>query len=500
MTTTVHLAIDLGAESGRAVIGVLSDGVLETAEVHRFAHAPLNKPAGLHWDLELLWREIRAGLGHAGVWCLARGLKLSTIGVDTWGVDYALLDKQGEILEAPRCYRDPRNQAAYDRVLADVGAETIYAATGIQFMPINTLYQLAAACEHTPDLFRRASRLAFMPDLFHFMLTGVMKTERSIASTSQMLDPATGTWARPLIERCGIPTHMLGEPVDAGTIIGPVKRDLLDAAGISGDVIAVAPAAHDTASAIAAVPADGKRPWAYLSSGTWSLMGVELAAPIVSEAARLAPFTNELGAACTVRFLKNIAGLWLVQEIRRELADRGTPMDYTQLARAAEVASPFRTLIDPDRPQFATPGRMIEKVTDFAAATGQPIPATPGELVRCCLDSLALAYGRVNDNLGVVTGITPQVLHIVGGGGRNTLLNQLTANCTGLPVLVGPFEATAVGNLLVQAMGVGRVGGIAEVRRISASACTPQRFIPNEKDETQTARIRYAGLAPMSQD
>ena len=495
MTTTVHLAVDLGAESGRAVIGVLADGVLETAEVHRFSHAPLTKPTGLHWDLDLLWREIRSGLAHAGAWCRSRGLKLSTIGVDTWGVDYAILDEHGEILETPRCYRDPRNQPAYERVLTDLGAETIYAATGIQFMPINTLYQLAAAREHTPELLRRAHSLLFMPDLFHFMLTGVMKTERSIASTSQMLDPTTGTWARPLLARCGIPTDILSEPVDAGTVIGPVKQDLLDAAGIAGEVLAVTPAAHDTASAVAAVPTDGSLPWAYLSSGTWSLMGVERAAPILTDAARLAPFTNELGAARTVRFLKNIAGLWLVQEIRRELAERGTPMDYADLAHAAAAAPPFRTLIDPDRPQFATPGRMIEKVAQFAAASKQPIPTTPGELVRCCLESLALAYGRVHDNLGTVTGVKPQVLHIVGGGGRNVLLNQLTADCTGLPVLVGPFEATAVGNLLVQAMGVGGVSGIAQARRISAGACTPQRFIPNEKDETREARTRYAVLA-----
>ena len=504
MTTSVHLAIDLGAESGRAVVGVLADGVLETAEVHRFAHGPLALASGLHWDLELLWREIRTGLAHAGAWCRSRGLRLASVGVDTWGVDYALLDERSELLEAPRCYRDPRNTPAYERVLAEIGAEAIYGSTGIQFMPLNTLYQLAATRELTPELLSRAARLLFMPDLFHFMLTGMMKTERSIASTSQMLDPTTGTWAHALLDRCRIPARILGEPVDAGSVIGMVKRDLLDAAGIVEEVTVVTPAAHDTASAVAAVPADGSRPWAYLSSGPWSLMGVELDAPILTDAARLAPFTNELGAERTVRFLKNIAGLWLVQEIRRGLAERGTPMDYAQLAKAAEDAPAYRTLIDPDRPAFASPGRMIEKVAEFAAATGQPVPSTPGELVRCCLESLALAYGRVRERLGMVTGVQPEVLHIVGGGGRNVLLNQLTADCTGLPVLVGPFEATAIGNLLVQAMGlaqaasdVGGVSGIAGVRRISAAACTVQRFVPNQKNETDRARIRYAELAPL---
>ncbi|XVJ58931.1 MAG: rhamnulokinase [Tepidisphaera sp.] len=495
MATTVHLAIDLGAESGRAVVGVLSDGVLETAEVHRFAHAPRSVSGGLFWDLDLLWREIRAGLAAAGAWCKGRGVSLATVGVDTWGVDYALVDAAGELLESPRCYRDPRNAAAYERVLAEVGEETIYAATGIQFMALNTLYQLAATKQETPDLLRRASRLLFMPDLFHFMLTGEMKTERSIASTSQMLDPTTGTWATSLLERCGIPGRILGEPVDAGTVVGAVKRSVLDEAGVAGPVLVVTPAAHDTASAVAAVPA-GPGPWAYLSSGTWSLMGVELSTPILSEQARRAPFTNELGVGRSVRFLKNIAGLWLLQETRRDLAELGESKDYAELAREAEASPAFRTLIDPDRAEFAAPGGMIGKIQAFARATGQPEPRTSGELARSCVDSLALAYGRVGEKLRAVTGTTPETLHVVGGGGRNALLNQLTADATGMNVAVGPYEATSTGNLLIQAMGVGAVGGIGELRRISARACSVQHVRPSENDAARDAARRYAELTP----
>lgn len=500
MGTTVHLAIDLGAESGRAVVGVLSGGELVTVEVHRFAHAPQAATSGLFWNLDHLWSEIRKGIEAAAGWCRMRGVKLTTIGVDTWGVDYALLDERGEILETPRCYRDPRNRVAYDRVVADLGEEAIYDATGIQFMPINTLYQLAATRETTPDLLKRASRLLFMPDLFHFMLTGVMKTERSIASTSQMLDPRTGTWATSLVERCGIPTNILGEPFDAGTVVGPVKRGILPDDSLLSDVLVVTPAAHDTASAVAAVPTDGSKPWAYLSSGTWSLMGVELATPVLSREARVAPFTNELGVNRSVRFLKNIAGLWLLQETRRDLAARGETMDYAGLATHAEAVTPFRTIVDPDRREFAEPGAMISKLQGYARSTGQALPQTAGELARCCIDSLALAYRRVREKVAVVTGTSPETLHIVGGGGRNAILNQLTADATGLEVLVGPFEATSTGNLLVQAMGVGSVRGIAELRRISAQACSVQQIRPSNIDAARGAAMRYAAMAARPQD
>lgn len=500
MSTSVHVAVDLGAESGRAVVGVLSAGGLETAEVHRFVHGPVALPSGLHWDITGLWREIVAGLARAGAWCRERGLRVQTVGVDTWGVDFGLIGEGGELLGAPHCYRDPRNEAAYRRVLAEVGEEAIYGATGIQFMALNTLYQLAAMREASPGMLDRARRLLFMPDLFHYWLSGEMVVERSIASTSQMYDPTQGRWSEGLLRKVGVSAGVMGEPVEAGTVVGRVRREVLEAAGLEGEVLVVTPAGHDTACAVAAAPADGKRPWAYLSSGTWSLMGVELRSPVVTEAARRAPFTNELGVGGTVRFLKNIAGLWLVQEVRRGLALRGVVKEYAELAAEAEGSEGLRTLVDVDWGPLAGPGRMIEKLGAYAAATGQPAPETPGALVRCCLDSLALAYDRVRARIGEVTGTAPGVLHVVGGGGRNNLLNRLTAWATGMEVRVGPYEATAIGNLLVQAMGVGRVSGVEGVRRIVSGMGGGMAGVVNPKEvgagmgDVAGARARYAGL------
>lgn len=502
MSVSAHIAVDLGAESGRVVVGVLEGDRVECVEAHRFGHSAVSWPSGLHWDLTGIWREILAGIAKAGVICRERGLTVSTVGVDTWGVDFGLIGEGGELLGVPHCYRDARNDAAYKRLLAEVGEEAIYAATGIQFMSLNTIYQLAALKASTPGVLERAKAILFMPDLFHYLLSGEMRVERSIASTSQLFDPVKGTWAWDLIERCGLPAKVFPETVESGTVVGAVRREVLEATGLNGNVLVVTPASHDTASAVAAAPADGSRPWAYLSSGTWSLMGVELAAPNVSEAARKAPFTNELGVGRTVRFLKNIAGLWLVQEVRKGLAARGETMDYAELAKRAEKSAGFRTVVDPDWAPLASPGKMIEKITAYAEATGQPAPRTSGELVRCCLESLALAYDAVHRKIGAVTGVSPETLHIVGGGGRNGLLNRLTAVTTGMAVRVGPYEGTALGNVLVQAMGVGLVSGLQGVRRISRASSEVEAVNASEIQDLSAgvsgAKSRYAALVQRS--
>ncbi|MEK6703483.1 MAG: rhamnulokinase family protein [Planctomycetota bacterium] len=500
MSTSVHLAIDLGAESGRAMVGVLADERLTLHEVHRFTHGPVEKDGGLFWDLEGLWREIRHGLGAAATWCRGRGLWLDSVGVDTWGVDFALVGASGELLGAPRCYRDPRNIAVMRRMTAGDGGKAIYDATGIQLMALNTLFQLGAMREHEPEMIARARRLLFMPDLFHFMLTGEMTNEETIASTSQMYDPRAGAWSRAVAGGLGFAEGVLGAIVSPGTRVGMVKADLLAECGAMRPILVIAPGGHDTASAIAAVPVVEGSDWAYLSSGTWSLLGVELDAPIINDAVRAVPFTNEVGVGGKIRFLKNIAGLWLVQECKRDLDRMGVHADYPELTALAGAAEAFGTLIDPDWGPLGIPGGMLAKIRRFAAATGQPEPRTPGEFVRCCLESLACAYRRVLGFLRVQTGRRIDVLHVIGGGSKNELLNQMTADACGVPLIVGPVEATATGNILVQAMGMGLVGGIGDIRRISGVSVVTTSVKPGDHESWYSASARFESLITKAKD
>jgi rhamnulokinase len=478
-----YIAIDLGAESGRVIVGTLGDGRMQLEEIHRFVHEPVWLPTGLHWDITGIWREIVAGLRLAAAWARDNAVRIVSIGADTWGVDWALLDKAGELVGLPHAYRDPRNQAAYEEVVAKLGAERIYQTTGIQFMALNTLYSLYAHKLADPGALAAADKLVFMPDLIHYWLSGSVTVEATIASTSQMVDCHTGDWARSMLDELGLPTHLLPPISPPGTVVGKIRPMLAAETGLPNGMHVIAPASHDTASAVAAVPAASNGDagdWCYLSSGTWSLLGAELTSPCVSPEAQDAMFTNELGVHGTTRFLKNIPGLWLVQECRRDLARQGREMDYQGLTRLASEAEVSRTFVDPAHESFQTPGDMMAKIVAFARSTGQAVPETPGQFIRCCLESLAGAY---RDKLATLESILDRsfdVIHVVGGGGKNGLLCQMTADTTGRRVIVGPYEATALGNALVQAMSNGDVRDLAELRAIAARSTELRTFEPAE--------------------
>lgn len=492
--STAHLAIDLGASSGRAVVGQLDEHsqTLSIHEVHRFAHHACPTPTGPVWDLTGIWRNILQGLGNAATWCREVKVELTSIGVDTWGVDWTLLGASGELLFLPHCYRDPRNEAASQKVLDKLGGfEQLYARTGLQLMPFNTIFQVAAAYEAEPRLFDAAKHLVFLPDLFHYWLSGEIATELSIASTSSMLAVDSGEWDFDLLEQLELPHEMLGQIVPPGTVVGTLRRELADDAGATTEVKIITPAAHDTASAVAAVPATDGSSWAYLSSGTWSLLGVELDTPITSDAAREIPFTNERGVEGSIRFLKNIGGLWLIQELQRDLDSAGQSMTFAQLVDEAREATPGRTLVDPNFAEFATPGGIQDKIRQFARATGQAEPESAGQMARCCLESLALCYASTLEQLENVVGNQVDVLHLVGGGIQNEMLNELTAAATGRNVVTGPVEATAIGNLLVQAIGCGQVADLSQLRTVVASSFAPTVIQPSSDSEISSQKNKY---------
>jgi rhamnulokinase len=463
------LAIDLGAESGRAMLGTLDGGRLALEEIHRWANEPVRLPDGLYWDTLRLFHEIRRALGMCG------GIALDGIGVDTWGVDFALLGADGALVDNPRHYRDARTNGMLERAFSVVPRDQIFARTGIQFMQINTLYQWYAMKLAASPSLRIADRLLFMPDLFNYWLTGVARAERSIASTSQFYDPAAKSWAADLLRRFGLDPGLLPEIVSSGERLGALLPDIAESCGLSPDTPVYATACHDTASAVAAVPAEGDA-WCYISSGTWSLMGVEIPEPLVNDRTLALNFTNEAGAGGQIRLLKNIAGLWLLQECRRAWALAGTDYSYEQLtSMAAGAASPGVVL---DLDAFHEPGHMPERIAAWCRQSGQPVPEGPAATTRAILESLAVTYRQVLDNLEALLGRRIATIHIVGGGSRNRLLNQLTANATGRAVVAGPVEATAAGNVLVQAIGAGVIADLEEARRMVRVSFPLERFSP----------------------
>lgn len=490
-----YVAFDLGAESGRTMLAVLADEKIELHEINRFANEPQWLPSGLHWNLLNLWQNLVAGLRGAGEFAREHGIELISLGVDTWGVDFGLVGKSGQLLGLPYAYRDPRNPRQMRHAIEKIGEKGIYDATGIQFMPFNTLYQMMAQRNAEPTTVEYADHLLNMPDLLHYFFSGEPVNEATVASTTQMVDPHTGDWHRDLLKQLAIPDRCLGKIVPAGTVIGKVRKHLAKDAGID-PISVIVPGSHDTASAIAAVPlnADSEDSWAYLSSGTWSLMGAELDRPIVNDAARQANFTNERGVADKIRFLKNISGLWLVQEVRRDLEHKGRSLDYAGLTEMAEQAEPFRTLVDPDHAPFAAPGDMCAKIDAFAEKTDQPAPTEPGQYVRCCLESLAYAYRQTMRELEGLLNESVDVLHIVGGGGKNALLNRLTADATGKRVVVGPYEATAIGNALTQAIGAGHVRDLAHLRQIVRNSFELVTCGPTDATGFDQHADRYAAL------
>jgi rhamnulokinase len=452
-------AADLGAESGRVVVGTLRDSRVELEVVHRFANRPVRLPDGLHWNAPGLLEGILDGLRAAG--------RVDGVGVDAWGVDYGLVDRDGRLLGLPFHHRDTRTTPMIARAFERVPREELYAATGIQTIPINTVFQLLAD-EGTPAL-DAAARLLLIPDLLALWLSGEAANEVTAASTTGLLDARTGAWALEAIERLGLPARLFGELVEPGTALGPVLTDH----GVAGAPLVRAVAGHDTASAFAAAPVEGDDS-AILSSGTWSLLGLELPAPALGPDAAAANLTNERGVDGTTRLLKNVMGLWLVQECRRAWGTH----DYDELHRLAEQAPDDVPLIDPDDEAFLAPGDMPARIAAHCERSGQRAPATPGETVRAILVSLACKYRVVLRRLEHVSGRRVRCVHVIGGGARNALLCQLTADVLELPVLAGPVEATALGNVLVQARGAGLLGSLAEVRALASASARPTAYEP----------------------
>ena len=475
-----YLAFDLGAESGRAMLGTLDGGRLSVEELHRFPNTPVSEGDRMCWDIERLWREILHGIA------AARRLDagLDGIGVDTWGVDYGLLGADGALIEKPRHYRDPRTNGVMERLFQVVPRDQVFGYTGIQFMQLNTLYQLYSMKLAASPALARARRLLNMPDLFNYRLTGVALSEATIASTTQFFNPAAMTWAAELLQRLDLPGSILGPVVLPGTAVGPMIEP--------PHTVVYATAGHDTASAVAAVPSEGGSHWCYISSGTWSLMGLEIDAPVIDARSLALNFTNEVGVAGKIRLLKNIAGLWLLQECRRAWRLEGADYSYEQLAAMAAEARPFTTAIDPDA--FLEPGEMPRKIADYCRATSQQPPSTPGEYARAILESLALRYRHVLESLETLGRRKIEVIHIVGGGSRNAVLNRFVADCTGRPVVAGPSEATAIGNILVQAMGAGEVRGLDGLRTVVRNSFAPTLLEPRPCEEWERAYQRYRAL------
>ncbi len=489
MTQTSYLAFDLGAESGRAVLARLEGGLVRIDELHRFANTPLAESGTLRWDVQALWREMRHALSLAG------NTALSGIAVDSWGVDYALLNAEGELLENPYHYRDARNAAAMADALAIVPREEIYAATGVQLIPINTIYQLFAASRRTPALLDAAERFVMIPDLFNYWLTGEVRCEYTDASTTQLMNPRTRTWAADLMARLDLPARLAAPIVEAGSIIGPVHGDVAAGSRALAGTPVVASASHDTASAVAAITArDGT---AFISSGTWSLVGTELDEPVLTPRAMLLNFSNEGGVAGTTRLLKNVMGLWLLQGCRRSWSQRNRQFTYGELMDAAAREPGFRHLIDPDDASFANPDDMPAAIDRFCHRTDQPTPSTPGSYARTVFDSLALKYRLVIRDLQSVIERPIARIRVIGGGSRNALLNQLTADATGLPVVAGPVEATALGNVAVQMLATGAVASLAEARAIIDRSFPTTVFTPRDVDAWNgevTRFQQYCGL------
>jgi rhamnulokinase len=468
--TAQFLAFDLGAESGRAMLGRLRAGVLDLAEICRFPNEPVRESASLHWDMLRLWLEMQRALERVQ----GLGGPLESVGVDTWGCDYGLLGERGELLGNPYHYRDSRTDGVMEAVFERVPRERIYDMTGTQFLTFNTLYQLVAACETTPRLLAAATRFGTIPDIFNYWLTGVLRAEFSNATTTQMVDARARTWATELLCELGIPTDLLPPLVEPGTVIGslrPVASHALEGTPV------VAPACHDTGSAVASVAAVGTR--AFISSGTWSLLGMEIQQPIITPRAHDANFTNEGGVAGTTRLLKNITGLWLLQSCRRSWAQSGLHYEYSELMEAAnDERLAFRSLFNPDHGSFLHPPDMPRAIADYCRRTAQPQPTGPAEYTRAILESLAFRYRSVLEALQELTGVKITEIQIVGGGSRNRLLNQFTADATGCHVLAGPVEATALGNIAVQMLATGAVSSLAEARGIVAHSFPVERFEP----------------------
>lgn len=478
MSISKFLAFDFGAESGRAIIGILENEKIRLEEIHRFPNKQIKILGHIHWDLLALFDEMKKSMAIA----IQNGhTDIESIGIDTWGVDFGLIGKENNILGFPYCYRDSRTNGVMEKLFEIVPRQEVYSTTGIQFMQFNSLFQLFSYQKNESGLLNIADRLLFMPDLFNFMLTGEKKSEYSIASTSQMLDAAKRNWDEKLLSKLGLPLNILPEIVRPGTVIGKLLPEIADEVGL-GEIDVIAPACHDTGSAVAAVPAYDKN-WAYLSSGTWSIVGIEAANPIITADSLKYNFTNEGGVENTIRFLSNVMGMWLLQQTRKSWQKKGEEYSYEALSKLALDAEPFKCLIDPDDNSFLNPPDMPAAIIDYCIKRNITPPSTKGEFIRCILESLALKYKILVDRINTMQKSKIEILHIVGGGSQNEILNQFTSDACGIPVVAGPVECTALGNILVQAVAKGKIESISEGRKIIANSFSLKTYMPTNTDK-----------------
>ena len=488
MEKHIFLAFDLGATSGRSILGTVANGKVEIKELTRFPNAVTELHGKYYWNLMGLYQALREGL----VACNKEGIVPESIGIDTWGVDVVPVAEDGSILSMPRAYRDPYTVGMPERYFEKVSREKVYEKTGIQIMNFNTLYQIFAGMETGYVPIKQAKYLLFMPDALAYMLTGEKVCEYTISSTSQILNPRTKDFDKELLEAAGVDASVFSKPVLPGTIVGTLTDALAQYSRL-GKVNVVSVAGHDTASAVAAVPALDEN-FAYLSSGTWSLMGIESKEPIITPETYELNYTNEGGVEGTTRFLKNICGMWILEQCRKEWSLSGKDYSYPEIVEMAMTAEPFKAFIQPDDPSFANPSSMLEAIDAFCERTGQEKPASDAQVIRLIFESLALRYRQVLEDLDHIATHPIERLHIIGGGSKNRLLNQLTANAIGRKVVAGPSEATAIGNVMIQAMAAGVVSSLQEMRSIIHASIETEEFAPELVAEWEEAYQKFVTL------
>jgi len=488
MKTYHFLGFDIGASSGRTILGTLQNDKISTQELHRFPNGTVNILGNLRWNIVDLYKNIKKGMK---VCASEITTKPESVAVDTWGVDYGLFASDGNMLGLPYGYRDSRTDGMMEEFFKIIPRDRVYELTGIQFMQLNTLFQLFAMAQGNSPLVKIVTDLLFMPDIISYFLTGIKKTEFTIATTSQLFNPQKKDWDDDLFKALGISKNIMQEIVPPGTVLGNISQSVANETGLA-QIPVVASASHDTGAAVAAVPAEGKD-WAYISSGTWSLVGVEIAEPIISKQSLEFNFTNEGGVGGTYRFLKNCMGLWPIQQCRKAWAEE-SEFSYSEMTRMAAEAKPFIAVIDPDHPRFLNPPDMPEAIREYCRQTGQSIPDQPAEMIRSILEGLALKYRYIFDQLKQVYPHPINRIHIIGGGTQNKLLSQFTANATGIPVVAGPVEATVIGNIMVQAMGLGLVKSHAEIRRIIANSFELEKYEPQDTNKWDEAYDRFLNI------
>ena len=485
MKKASFLAFDIGATSGRAVIGTIADGKLTTEEIHRFPNAIKEIDGKFYWDIYHIFNELKKGLAE----CRAKGIEPESIGIDTWGVDFGYIAKDGSIAGLPRAYRDPYTNGVKEELFKRIPRKEIYKRTGIQFMDFNSLYQLLAAKKEECEAMQNAERILFMPDLFAYMLTGKMVCEYTEASTSQLVNPETKQFDKELAEKAGIDPKRLMHISMPGTLIGELTDEIAEETGI-GKIPVYAVAGHDTASAIAAIPAEDEN-FAFLSSGTWSLMGIECESPIINEKTFSLNLTNEGGIDGTTCFLNNITGMWLLEQCRKEWEKSGKEYSYDEIISMAGSAMPFRSLVNPNDTMFTNPASMEEAIKEYCRITGQHVPENDAETIRTIFESLAMCYRHTVESIKEVSPHRIERLHIIGGGSRNRIMNQFASNAVGMPVVAGPAEATAIGNCMIQARAAGLAGDRWEMRRLIREVAETELFTPAETAEWEKAYLQY---------